>query len=61
MDLIENNKNTENNNERKIYLGRFVRFIGLRYASDTIDDAKAEFEYGTILKGHYMNVFALPN
>jgi hypothetical protein len=59
-DLIENNKNTENNNERKIYLGKFIRYIRLPYVSDWITDAKAEFEYGTISKGYYDNVYAVP-
>ena len=59
-DLIENNTNTENNNERKIYLGKFIRYIVLPYVSDWINDAKAEFEYGTISKGYYDNVYAVP-
>ena len=50
----------ENNNERKIYLGKFIRYIGLPYVSDWINDAKAEFEYGTISKGYYDNVFPIP-
>ena len=61
ISLIENNTNTENNNERKIYLGKFIKYIGLPYVSDWITDAKAEFEYGTISKGHYDSVFAVPS
>jgi hypothetical protein len=61
ISLIENNTNTENNNERKIYLGKFIKYIGLSYVSDWISDAKAEFEYGTISKGYYDSVFAVPS
>jgi hypothetical protein len=51
---------TEKNNERKIYLGQFIKYIGMPYVSEWIDDAKAQFEYGTISKGYYDNVFATP-
>jgi len=59
--LIENQVETENNNERKIYLGKFIKYIGLPYVSEWIHDAKAKFEYGTISKGQYDNVFAAPS
>jgi hypothetical protein len=58
-DLIENNKHIENN-ERKVYLGKFIRYIGLPYVSDWIHDAKAVFEYGTISNGYYDSVRAIP-
>ena len=58
--LIEEHVNTEKNNERKIYLGKFIKYIGLPYVSDWMHDAKAKFEYGTISKGYYDNVFAVP-
>ena len=42
-----------NNNENKIYLGKFIEFIGIPYVSDWLFDGKAKFEYGIISKGHY--------
>ena len=60
VNLIENYTDTENNNERKIYLGKFIGYTCLPYVSDWIHDAKAQFEYGTISKGYYDNVFAVP-
>jgi len=61
ISLIENQLEPENNNERKIYLGKFIKYIGLPYVSEWIHDAKAQFEYGTISKGQYDNVFAVPS
>jgi hypothetical protein len=52
--LIEdfiNNNNNENKN--KIYLGKFIEFIGIPYVTDWISDGKAKFEYGIISKGFY--------
>lgn len=60
VSLVEHHVTTEKNNERKIYLGQFIKYIGMPYVSEWIDDAKAQFEYGTISKGYYDNVFATP-
>jgi hypothetical protein len=61
ISMVEDHVTTEKNNEIKIYLGKFIKYIGFPYVSEWIHDAKAKFEYGTISKGQYDNVFAVPS
>jgi hypothetical protein len=55
IDLIENYnlKNHFLKEEKKIYLGKFIGFIGSLWNHDWIDQAKAKFENGIIHFGYY--------
>ena len=50
--FIENIKS----NDEKIYLGKFIKYIGGPNAGDWIPDGKARFENGIISKGYYYEI-----
>jgi hypothetical protein len=40
-------------NDKYIYLGKFIEYIGFPQGSDWLNDAKAKFEFGILSKGYY--------
>lgn len=53
-DLIENIRDDDIIiNEKKVYLGKFIEYIGAPYVSEWVFDLKARFEFGVLSKGYY--------
>jgi len=51
--LIENNLiDIKYLNDKYIYLGKFIEYMGYVYGFDWMYDAKAVFEFGILSKGH---------
>ena len=42
--------------DEKIYLGKFIEYIGVPYVTDWLYDGKARFEKGIISKGYYHEI-----
>jgi hypothetical protein len=40
----------------KIYLGKFINYIGVFYVNEWLDDGKAHFQFGTIPKNYYSKI-----
>jgi hypothetical protein len=53
INLVENKTNDEQSEKDKIFLGKFIEYIGVPLGSDWLPNAKARFEHGTISQGHY--------
>jgi hypothetical protein len=51
--LVENRINNERSENDNVFLGKFIAYIGFPVGSDWLNDAKAQFEYGTISRGYY--------
>ena len=54
--LIENTLETNYYDNEKIFLGKFIEFIGVPHVCDWLYDGKAKFEFGVISKGYYDNI-----
>lgn len=52
IEYFVGNTSTKSNDE-KIYLGKFIEYIGVPYVTDWLPDGKARFENGIISKGYY--------
>ena len=50
---IENFIGQLKSNDKKIYLGKFIEYIGVPYVTDWLYDGKARFENGIISRGYY--------
>jgi hypothetical protein len=50
---IENFVGKSKSNDEKIYLGKFIEYIGVPYVTDWLPNGKARFEKGIISKGYY--------
>jgi len=53
VNLVENKTDNERSEKDKVFLGKFIEYIGFPCGSDWLNDAKAQFEYGTISRGYY--------
>lgn len=53
VDVVENKINNEYPEKDRVFLGKFIEYIGFPCGSDWLYNAKARFEYGTISFGHY--------
>jgi hypothetical protein len=58
-DFIEVKSDDKRYRNKKNYLGKFIEYIGMPYVSDWLFDGKAKFEFGTISRGYYDNIFVL--
>ena len=55
--LIENNLiDIKYLNDKYIYLGKFIEYMGYVHVCDWLHDAKAVFEFGILSKGRYDKV-----
>jgi len=60
-DLIENYIAEINRIGNAIQLGKFLGYSGMQWVTDWLYDAKANFENGTISRGHYDKIFRMDN
>jgi hypothetical protein len=58
IDLIEGSKLKRDflKEEKMVFLGKFIGFIGFVWNHDWIDQAKAQFDNGVISCGHYHKI-----
>jgi hypothetical protein len=47
-------------NSNKIYLGKFIEYIGVPYVTDWLPQGKARFENGIISQGYYDKIIPDP-
>lgn len=57
LKLVEEGNNFLLN--EKLYLGKFIEYIGIPYVSDWLYDGKAKFEFGIISKVYYDKIISL--
>jgi hypothetical protein len=62
IDLIENSKlKTDIIFQKRIFLGKFIGFIGILWNHDWLDHGKAQFEHGTISCANYDKIIPCLN